>query len=269
MRQLLLQSFQSPGDVLMLTATVRDLHAAYPGQFQTDIRSSADALWQHNPRVTRFEAGQPGVEVIDMHYPLIHDSDRRPVHFLEGYHDFLSQRLSLKIPVTQFRGEVHLTTDEKASLPDLGIELPERFWIVMAGGKYDFTAKWWNPESYQAVVDHFQGRIPFLQCGESHHWHQPLRHVTNLVGKTSLRDFVRLMYHAEGVICPVTFAMHLAAAVETKPGRPPLRPCVVIAGGREPPHWEAYPGHQFLHTVSMLCHGGLLEIPLPAGRRWR
>jgi hypothetical protein len=27
---------------------------------------------------------------------------------------------------------------------------------------------------------------------------------------------------------------------------------VVIAGGREPPHWEAYPGHQFLHTIGAL-----------------
>ena len=73
----------------------------------------------------------------------------------------------------------------------------------------------------------------------------------DLVGQTTLREFIRLMYHAEGVVCPVTLAMHLAAAVETKPGRK-LRPCVVVAGGREPPHWEAYPHHQFLHTVGTL-----------------
>jgi hypothetical protein len=27
---------------------------------------------------------------------------------------------------------------------------------------------------------------------------------------------------------------------------------VIIAGGREAPHWEAYPTHQFLHTVGLL-----------------
>lgn len=27
---------------------------------------------------------------------------------------------------------------------------------------------------------------------------------------------------------------------------------MVVAGGREPPHWEAYPGHQFIHTVGAL-----------------
>jgi hypothetical protein len=52
--------------------------------------------------------------------------------------------------------------------------------------------------------------------------------------------------------------MHLAAAVGTRPGRPRNRACVVVAGGREAPHWEAYPHHQFLHTVGALrcCDGG-------------
>jgi hypothetical protein len=62
------------------------------------------------------------------------------------------------------------------------------------------------------------------------------------------------MYHADGVLCPVTFAMHLAAAVVTKPGKPRNRACVVIAGGREPMQWEAYPHHQFLGTNgALLC----------------
>jgi hypothetical protein len=52
--------------------------------------------------------------------------------------------------------------------------------------------------------------------------------------------------------------MHLAAAIETREGMPKNRPCVVIAGGREPPHWEAYPHHQFIHTVGALrcCDNG-------------
>lgn len=91
-----------------------------------------------------------------------------------------------------------------------------------------------------------------MQCGEAGHWHQPLQGVTNLVGRTSLREFVRLMYDAEGVVCPVTFAMHLAAAVETKRGPRGTRPSAVIAGGREPAHWEAYPNHQFLSTNGAL-----------------
>lgn len=39
-----------------------------------------------------------------------------------------------------------------------------------------------------------------------------------------------------------------------KGGKPKNRPCVVVAGGREPMHWEAYPHHQFIHTNgALLC----------------
>ncbi len=65
MRRLILKSFQSPGDLLMLTAAVRDLHQAHLGQFQTDVRTSADALWQNNPYLTRLQEGAAGVETLD------------------------------------------------------------------------------------------------------------------------------------------------------------------------------------------------------------
>jgi len=244
----------------MLTAAVRDLHRAHPNQYETDVRTTADALWEHNPHVTRLEERADGVKCLDMHYPLVHRSNTAPYHFLHGYLQDLEQKLGVRIPATEFKGDIHLAPQEKrwmSQVEELGFR--GRFWIMMAGGKFDFTAKWWNPAWYQRVVDHFRGRIQFVQCGEAQHWHPQLDGVINLVGKTDIRQFVRLMYHADGVVCPVTFAMHLAAAVETKPGRPKNRACVVIAGGREPSHWEAYPHHQFLHTNGALkcCdHGG-------------
>ena len=169
-RKLILRSFQSPGDVVMLTAAVRDLHLAHPGQFQTDVRTSADALWLHNPYITRLSEGQPGVECIEMHYPLIHDSNQRPYHFIHGYTQYLEQQLGVRIPVNRFWGDVHLSADEKNSPPpgaELGINGP--FLIMIAGGKHDFTAKWWNPESYQQVVDHFRnakrGQVHLFNIG--------------------------------------------------------------------------------------------------------
>ena len=257
--RLILKSFQSPGDIVMLSAAVRDLHAAHPGRFQTDVRTSADAIWENNPYLTRLNEHDSQVVTIDMHYPLIHQSNQRPYHFIHGYTQYLEQQLNVQIPVTQFRGDIHLTEAEKLTPPlPKGIELPDRYWIIVAGGKYDFTAKWWNPESFQAVVDHFHDRIVFVQCGEEGHWHPRLKGVVDLVGKTSLREFICLMYHAEGVVCPVTLAMHLAAAVESKSSGRFGRPCVVIAGGREPAHWEAYPNHQFISTTGTLecCQAG-------------
>ncbi|MBC7784077.1 MAG: ADP-heptose--LPS heptosyltransferase [Burkholderiales bacterium] len=250
---LVLQCRLSPGDVLMLTAAVRDLHRAFPGQFITDIETSAPDLWAYNPWITKLDRSQrSNASVLEMHYPLINSSNQKPVHFLQGYIDFLERCLRLRVPVTEFRGDIYLSGEERnwTNQVEETFGFKGTYWIMMAGGKYDFTAKWWPPDYYQEVVDRLAGRVQFVQCGEKHHWHPPLRGVFDLVGKTSIRQFVRLMYHAQGVVCPVTFAMHLAAAVPSKFNR--LRPCVVIGGGREPPHWEAYPGHQYLHTIGML-----------------
>lgn len=249
-RKLVLRSFQSPGDVLMLTAAVRALHEAAPGQFLTDARTSCPALWENNPLITPLEEGAPGVEALDMHYPLVHHSNQYPFHFIHGYPQFLEGRLGLRVPLRRFKGDVYLSPQEKASPPPGGVR--GRYWVLVAGGKYDFTAKWWAPERFARVVEHFRGRVSFVQVGEAGHWHPPVPGAVNLVGKTSTRDLVRLVYRAEGVLCPVTFAMHLAAAVEAPPGAPPLRPCVVVAGGREPAHWEAYPGHQFVSNNGAL-----------------
>lgn len=258
-RRLILKCRQSPGDIVMLTAAIRDLHLAYPGRFETDVRTTAEDLWHHNPYLTRLREEDPGVETLEVHYPLIQHSNQRPYHFIHGFAQFLEATLDAKIPVTAFKGDIHLSDEERSWISQIAErEYSGPFWILVAGGKFDFTAKWWNPQSYQHVVDHFWGRIPFIQVGEREHWHQPLRRTLNLLGQTDIRQFVRLMHHADGVVCPVTFAMHLAAAVETKPGTPKNRACVVIAGGREPAQWEAYPHHQYISTNGALwcCDDG-------------
>src|SRR5438067_1094595 len=114
MRRLILKTYQSPGDVLMLTAAVRDLHRSAPGQFQTDVRTSAPGLWENNPHLTPLREGEAGVEVLDMHYPLIHQSNQLPFHFLHCYAQFLEQRLGLRVPLTRFAGDIHLSAQEKA-----------------------------------------------------------------------------------------------------------------------------------------------------------
>ncbi len=256
-RDLILTCSLSPGDIVMLTAAVRDLHRAYPGQFRTDIRTSASALWENNPYLTPLSEDDPSVQVIPMEYDLIHQSNHGPYHFIHGYARHLEKVLDLRIPLTLFKGDIHISDLEKSWMNQVEedpIRWSDDFWIIIAGGKYDFTAKWWDPRRYQKVVDHFAGRIKFVQCGEEGHWHPRLRGTIDLVGKTDPRQFVRLMYHAAGVVCPVTFAMHLAAAVETKPGRPINRACVVVAGGREPSQWEKYGHHRYLEVNgSMLC----------------
>jgi ADP-heptose:LPS heptosyltransferase len=256
MQKLILRNFLSPGDIVMLTAAVRDLHAAYPRRFITDVRTPCPALWENNPYLTPLAENDPDVRRIDCHYPLIHRSNRAPYHFLHGFIDYLNGELDLHIKPTAFRGDIHLAARERTWISQVEeiVKQPVPFWIIVAGGKRDYTVKWWSADRFQAVVDAFRGRIQFVQTGEHGHDHPALRGVIDLRGKTDLRQLVRLVHHAQGVLCPVTLHMHLAAAVDVRPGMPKNRPCVVVAGGREPPHWEAYPHHQYLHrTGALLC----------------
>lgn len=255
MKKLILTNRQSPGDILMLTAAVRDLHLTYPGRFLTDVRTSASDLWLHNPHITPIADDDPDATTIKCEYPLISRCHQSACHFLHGFIQFFNETLDLNIQLTDFKGDLHLSPEER-SLPSPmmewgGVSMP--YWIVAAGGKFDFTIKWWPSRRYQEVVDAFRDRVQFVQVGEKKHYHPRLDGVMDLRGETDLRALIRLVYHSQGVLCPVTFLMHLAAATPAPESAPPERPCVVVAGGREPPHWEAYPHHQFIHNVGTLA----------------
>ncbi len=259
-RKLILKNSQSPGDIVMLTAAVRDLHKSHPEKFLTDVRTPCGPLWENSPYLTEIKDEDPEAEHIDCDYPLIHRSNTSPYHFIHAFHQFLSERLKVRVEPTDFKGDIHLAPPEKRWISQVQeitrIDVP--FWIVAAGGKKDFTIKWWDTQRFQKVVNHFKGRVLFVQIGEKGHHHPALQNVLDLRGKTDLRQVVRLMYHAQGVLCPVTMLMHLAAAVPTKPSRALNRACVVVAGGREPMQWEAYPHHQYIHTngALMCCDNG-------------
>jgi ADP-heptose:LPS heptosyltransferase len=273
MRKVRLLNTQSPGDIVTLTAAVRDIKKHHGDNISIGIhpRTSCKELWEHNPYIDSIsdedaekfpdsQAGGKDRPYLRMEYPLIHQSNATPHHFIHGFAAFLGEKLGMPFPLTEFKGDIHISSQEMAwisQVEETGHKGP--FWIIVAGGKEDFTCKWWNPDWYQEVVNKLRGRVQFVQVGEARHWHNPLKNVINLLGKTDIRQLIRLVYHADGILCPVTFAMHLAAAVPTKESKPRIRACVVIAGGREPNHWEAYPGHQFLHTVGALSccdHGG-------------
>jgi ADP-heptose:LPS heptosyltransferase len=256
-KKLVLRCGFSPGDIVMLTAAVRDLHLRYPGRFITDVRTACPEIWENNPLISRLDDDDPEVQQLECTYPLIDRCSHTPYHCLHGFIEFLNERLNLAIKPTVFKGDIHLSDQEKAWYSQIH-EVTRKdipFWIVAAGGKYDVTIKWWETSRYQEVINHFRGKILFVQIGTHGHHHPKLEGTIDLRGQTTLRELIRLVYHAQGVLCPVTGVMHLAAAVETKGGGSKKRPCVVVAGGREPAHWEAYPDHQFIHNNGALSCG--------------
>lgn len=240
----------------MLSAAVRDLHLCHPGRFITDVRTPSPAIWENNPFVTPLHDEDPEASLIECHYPLVHQSNELPYHFIHGFIQHLNAELGTNVQPTRFHGDIHLSPDEVAEIEGMGNDRP--YWLIAAGGKSDFTIKWWSNERYQHVVDHFRGRIEFVQVGEAHHYHKPLSGVVDLRGMTNLRQLIRLVYASQGVVTGVSLLMHLAAAIQTPPGALRNRPCVVVAGGREPVQWFAYPHHQVIHRLGALpcCDNG-------------
>jgi len=256
-RKVLFKNFQSPGDIVILSAAIRDLKLSHP-DIEIGLDCSCKEIFENNPYIVPFgsmKKGDPGVEFYKAEYPLIHESNEGQYHFIHGFRKWMEDTLDLKIKATKFRGDIHLSDEERgwmSQIDEMGIS--DKFWIIVNGGKTDYSCKWPNPLIMQEVVKYFKGKITFVQIGENgkNHFHPPLKNVINLVGKTDLRQLIRLVYNSIGVLSPVTLAMHLAQAVESKHGLH-TRPCVVLGGCREGVVWEKYSDHQYLHRLIKGC----------------
>jgi ADP-heptose:LPS heptosyltransferase len=246
---------RSPGDIVVMTGFVRDLKRAFP-DLQVDVKTSCKDIWRHNPHITKIPETEEVRQIKLCYQSGIKRQNRETVHFLGEFHYNFERQTRIHVPVTEPKPDLHLSPDEQAAPLIAG-----RYWVVVAGGKSDATVKIWDYRYWQTTVDLLaRYGIQVVQLGARDHGHDhaPLTGTLDLVGKTNLRDMIRIIANAEGVVCGVTAAMHMAAALE--------RPCVVVAGGREAPWWEGYylenkglgcpeklkVPHRFLHTIGLL-----------------
>lgn len=257
-RSFILRHRTAPGDITVMTALIRDIKAAYGDRFQVDVRTTFPEIWANNPYLTKLTEGAAGVEDYTLCY---REGIRRAgrgekIHFLTAFHASFHEFSKVRVPISAPKPDLHLAAHEISPL------VSGRYWVILNGGKSDVTIKHWSYDGMQAVVSTLRGwGLRFVQIGGvySGHIHINLSGALSLVGQTNLRDMMNIIYNAEGVICPVTCAMHMAAAFD--------KPCVVINGGREEPWWEGYTNayqnfgeasgrvkvpHKFLHTVGTL-----------------
>lgn len=261
MKQVLLSHWRAPGDIVCMTACVRDLALSYPGQFEIHVAGSCPELWRGNPHISRAWGWRPPGDMpryrLSCRDALL-ESDQTKLHYITAFHRDLGRNLGLPVPTLYPKGDLHLSEVEKSQRT-----VDDPYWLIVAGGKNDMPSKIWPAARFQQVVDclHDEG-IYCVQGGAQlpGHCHPELKGVRSYVGKVDLRGFLRLIYAADGVVCPVSFPMHVAAAFD--------KPCVVIAGGREPWWWEAYTNttvrqfggvcapvavpHTFLHSIGQL-----------------
>lgn len=257
--KLILKNHQSIGDVCMLAYALKALHENYPDRFVTGVDTPCNAIFEGNPYVTDLNIEDPSVKVIDMDYPTIHQSNQRPYHFVNAFVKDLETKLaylSIKLEPTEWSGAIYITEDEQGWYSQvheiLGYDPP--YICLNCGTKWDYLAKAWDHSRWQEIINRFP-EVTFVQIGAKEHNHPTMegKNLINLIGKTDLRQLIRLIWHSWGVITPISAPMHLAYAIPPHPRyNRKSRACIVIAGGREPNHWQAAANQQFIHTCGML-----------------
>jgi ADP-heptose:LPS heptosyltransferase len=238
--KIVFRNFQSPGDIIASTGAIRDLKKQYP-DYDIRMDTSCGEVWELNPHVSHWPISEADA-IYKYDYNDIHNSGKSGRHFTSAFHLTIEKHLGIRLIQSEIWPELFLSDMERFKRP-----VKQKYWIINAGYKNDFPLKSWGHDKYQKVVNILKGKITFVQVGEasSDHTHIPLDGTINMIGKTCLRDYFRLSYHSDGSIGPVSMHVHVSAAFR--------KPCVVIAGGREPYRWEAYPNHRYI------CTNGFLE----------
>lgn len=249
------------GDTVVLTALLRDIELAYPGRFDLYVDANVREVLVGNPyaKIATEKDMADGRSVLINYQKGITDAGHGvKIHMLRAFHRDFNEKTGLDVRVTLPRPDLRLLADNVTPIVE------GDYWLIVAGSKVDVTIKQWRPSHWQAVVDGLTARgIRVVQAGVNfkRHANPTLKGVVDLVNKyPDARSLLNLVKHAQGVICPITAAMHIAAAFE--------RPCVVVGGGREEPWWEGYtneyPGsfgeaappvavpHAYLHTVGQM-----------------
>jgi ADP-heptose:LPS heptosyltransferase/glycosyltransferase involved in cell wall biosynthesis len=225
------------GDRLMFTPVVRDLKAAHP-DWEIAVESIGPEIWYNNPHISHnmtkpdksFKIG-PG--------KVTHGSKTNGLHITDAFRISLQENLGEQIKQGPYKPEIFLSEEEKNNKLIDG-----NYWVINTDTG-PFSAKRWYNQRFQAVVERLYD-ITFVQVGLQADNDYRLKgpNVIDLIGKTKIRELFSLVYNADGCISLVSSLMHVAAAFD--------KPCVVLAGGREPSTFERYQNHRFIDQIGCL-----------------
>jgi len=248
-RKIILRQTQSPGDILTFTRAVVDLVKSYP-DYMVDVRSPCPEIWENCPYLTKLDEKE--AEVFTIEYGRdgkgIHESSWSGEHWTDAYRHDVERQLGVEIKKTAYFPELWVSEQEQQWINQVETEFgwDGAFWLLNAGHKPDNELKQYH--RWQEVVylfnDMFKGSVRLVQIGHKGHNHPELQDVYNLVGKTDLRQLIRLAWWAHGSVGPLSLQFVISAAFQ--------QPHVVVAGGKESVRWHLYPNGRYLHTNGAL-----------------
>lgn len=248
-KEFIFHNRQRIGDILVFTCAIRDFKTAYPDT-RVNVVSTAMHIWDHNPYIDS-TLKQTTDNLIKIGPGKgTNQSNRIDWHFTNSYRISIEDALNIHIPQGESRPDIWLTQEEYDA-PRI-MEAP--YWIIVVSGEKGWGCKMYPFERWQEFINQ-NPDVNFVQLGTKGDNPPRLQgaNVTDYVGKTEdrqtgVRDLFKLFLNAEGSVGLVSFHMHLSGAFVGKP-------CIVVAGAREPVSFTQYAGHRYLSTDNCLPCG--------------
>lgn len=231
----------APGDTVGVSAFVRDYTTAFPDSRLSVNSCRADEIFAHDDRVTRIP---PQTTPITLRYRPTIDAARTDPNrrYMYAAHDSFETVTGVRLPRGSAKPSLILSRDERTP------PRQQPYAVVAGGSKADIATKQSPPELFREVVAKTQ-HLNWVQVGRTdgvrikdRQWLIP--YTANLLGKTSVRELMRLIAHASVVLCHTSLPMLLAAAFDV--------PCIVVGGGRESPSLFTGLGVTYLDTLGQL-----------------
>jgi ADP-heptose:LPS heptosyltransferase len=223
----------------MFTPVVRDLKAMYP-DWRIGVVSAGPEIWHNNPHIDKSVTLANADEVYGIGPGKVtRGSKTNGLHITAAFRMSLIENMGRPITQGPFKPDVHLSETEKNHRIIDG-----KYWVINTDTKM-MSAKRWRPERFGELIESMPD-ITFVQIGLASDNHVRLSgdNVIDMIDRTKIRELFSLAYNAEGCISLVSSLAHVAAAFD--------KPCIVIAGGREPPTFERYAFHRYIDTVGAL-----------------
>ena len=250
MQKLYLEALHSVGDMVVLSAAIRDLTLNYPDKYEIHLSTRCHQLFEHNPLITYYKKITNNARINLNYASLMPKKHDQPHHMVGVYHKLLEKHLKIPIPLLKPHGDLYLPDELVYKSPVDG-----NYWLIMAGGKNSWKTKLWPAEYWQQTVNELDKHgINVVQTGHKpnhEHISPSIECSLDLNGWGGLQELLWLIYHCDGIICGITSGMHIAACFN--------KPCVVLAGGKESVNWEHYSNDNFIEKFGNDCESVRVE----------
>lgn len=223
------------GDTFLSTALIRDLKEQMP-DIQIDFLSNYQPVFENNPNITKHGDLK---NIVKLEYHPFSQRNASGGNLFNGWRESFEIFSGLKIHPGPDEIDVYYKGYEKERLFD------EDYIVINAGNQSCSTIKTYP--FWQEIVNDLKGDIKIIQIGgsEKRDRHVSIDGAVNLIGKTTIRDLMRIVRDARAVISPPSAVSILATQKDFRGIN------VIINGTREPNMLTQYKNS--LHFGNVCC----------------